>query len=418
MNWSSLSDWGFCIPWGKRLLPTIVLALFVASSNAAERSPAAIAEFLQKKIQSLLIRQDEIWASCPKGLFRASKTEKKWLPIAIEERVPPNGFFVAMPANSSSVFYYAPKWIGWKMPNSSTKTFGIYRCNAQGKNWELLSDKYDFRDVYVHEDGTIYTIVEIREKRDGKTVIYNRIFMSADSCKNWKDISNGLGPGEDLIRIFQDPDHKDLVCLYANCIRGYVLQADSKAYQWKSIVEWDWWKKQLTDDVYLSPSYSTGSTLYMHCATLENYFDFPFGDRREVPSFQIVTDGKFNFARHERIVIPVEIQFMDNFGTTVTILDLEGGTAFWGLHRILPDGNRERVAAKRNATRQSPGFKSIVLDKTHPYKRSLDLSALADFSKPGVYRVQLMYEDGWLAIREKGEWVGSFSSRTFEINIQ
>ena len=418
MNPTSSTNWPFCVPWGRPLLLAIFLAPFWASSTAAEISPAALAEFQQQKIQSLLIRQDEVWASCPKGLFRASKKDKKWMPIAIGERVPPNGFFSRIPEKSALIYYYTPKWIGWKMPNADKKAFGLYRCDSQGKNWELLSDEYDFRDMFVHDDGTIYAIVEIWEKRKKQTVILSRILMSSDSGRNWKDISNELAVGFQLIRILQDPDHKNLVCLRANCLRGYFLQADSKAYQWKGIVEWDWWKSHTTDDLFLWQRYSTGSTLHMHNATLENYFDFPFGDRSDMPSFQIATRHKFNFKQHARIAISVEIQFIDNFGTTVKILDMAGGTDCWGLNRILPDGKRERVAATRKATRQSPNFKSIVVDKTHPYKRSLDLSALADFSKLGLYRVQLMYEDGWLAIREKGEWVGSFASPPFEIEVQ
>lgn len=364
---------------------------------------------LQERLRSVLVRRDEIFVSCPKGLYHTLKSEKQWVPLSIEDRIPLDGYFAAQSPTSSSIYYFTPRWIGWKIPSINNKTFGLYRFDLAGKKWKLLSAEHDFVHIFIHDDGVIYGITNLTH--------YNRILMSVDSGEHWQDISNGIGKGIQLLRIFQDPDHKELVCLSANCIRGLVLHANDKNYEWKITKEWDWWRPRETDDLFFAPSYSTGSSLYMHAATLSNYFDYPFGSRTQMPSFQIAIGRSYAFKQHEKMVLPFEIRFLDNVGTAVTLLDMEGETAFWGLRRILPDGKREFVWPARVGSRESRTLKSHVLNKKQPYARSLDISALCEFSKLGTYRVQLIYDSGWLADRTKGEWPGSFCSPVFELKV-
>ena len=80
--------------------------------------------------------------------------------------------------------------------------------------------------------------------------------------------------------------------------------------------------------------------------------------------------------------MPVEITFWCE-SESATLLDTEHGHAFWGLRRILPDGTRQEERAVGKAKpfdRTSPKVKLHRLGHRQSYERSLDLSAMADFS--------------------------------------
>jgi hypothetical protein len=47
---------------------------------------------------------------------------------------------------------------------------------------------------------------------------------------------------------------------------------------------------------------------------------------------------------------------------------------------------------------------SLEVKPGHPYARSVDLDRFCDFSKPGIYKVILMYRNDWIAERNKGDW--------------
>lgn len=402
------------------------------------------------RIRSVLVPPDEVFASTARGLYRAAVDNREWESLPLDEHMPPGGFFAQQPPTATPIYYFTPKWTARTVAEANEKVFGLYRANSSGESWELRSTEYDFNQVYVHDDGVLYAIVAMTKKisreqaenigpvwiseeedeRGQRTVSYDRIRMSTDSGRNWRDISHGIGRGMSLCSLFPDPDHKDLVCIVGNSVREYVLQASDKEYEWQMTRAWDWWPDHETEETFFRSSYSTRSTLFLHSATLSNYFDFPFGSRTDIPAFQIVTDESHAFDRGERVVIPVEVRFLPD-RPTVRILDMDGQVGFWGLRRILPDGTREGVAAaigwsvykskSREETkaeiRLSPALATHVLEKGRPYRRSLDISALCDFPRSGTYRVQLIYQSNWIADKEKGEWPGSFSSPVFEIKV-
>jgi hypothetical protein len=155
----------------------------------------------------------------------------------------------------------------------------------------------------------------------------------------------------------------------------------------------------------------------MHTATLANYFDYPFGDSAQIPSFHVTTGHAYSFKPGQRIVVPVEIGFWDENGDTVKLIDVEGGRSFWGLRRTLPGGKREYVQAKRDVARDSPRVAAHLLTHGQSYERSLDLSTIADFSATGAYHVQLIYENWQAADAAKGDWRGSFSSPVFDVKV-
>ena len=88
-----------------------------------------------------------------------------------------------------------------------------------------------------------------------------------------------------------------------------------------------------------------------------------------------------------------------------------------GSERVLPDKTREVVSAEA-AARLEPGqLVAYRLGHHQSYKRTSNLSEMCDFSKPGTYRVQLIYDNTRIADKDKGAWVGLFSGPVFEINV-
>ena len=315
------------------LAAAIALCVCAGESRAAAPGPNPA-----ELINSVLGRQDAVFVSCPKGLYRASTTGKKWIPLKVEDRIPPNGLFAETAPAVSSIYYYTPR-----IPKDKTRTFGLYRADPSGDKWELLSAEYNFKYVYVHQDKTIYGIVEITEERDGQTIYYDRILRSTDSGKHWEDISHDTGLGVELAGIFQDPDHKELVCLWASTARLLVMQADDKSYKWKSTAEWGWRRNHAPKDSFFADKYATSTIAFMLHATLSNYFDYPFGNRAEISSFKITVGGRREFKQKEPIVVPITITFLNEYDDSVEMLDTDHGYACWGLFCIAPDGTQPNL---------------------------------------------------------------------------
>jgi hypothetical protein len=334
----------------------------------------------------------------------------------VDAGIPFNGMFAEQPRDLAKLYYFAPGGVGFRDPSLDKTPHGLYRYNPSATKWELLSSEYAFEDVYVHEDGTSYAIVGVYQVIRGNTSYFNRIMMSTDSGRHWGDISNGLGTGFQLFGIFQDPSHKELVCLHANCVRDYVLHAKNKDYKWESTVAWEWRNPKDPDGDFFRFG-EGGLSYYIQSATLSNYFDFPFGDRTERHAFQMSVGKSFTFKAHKRAIVPVEIAFFAQGGATEKLPDMDDVRAMWGVMRITPDGKHEMVYPIRYEAKDRRGLKSYTVGKGQTYKRSLDLSAIRDFSKPGLYRVKILYDCGWIAKQEKGEWVGHFGGPVFEVRV-
>jgi hypothetical protein len=84
----------------------------------------------------------------------------------------------------------------------------------------------------------------------------------------------------------------------------------------------------------------------------------------------------------------------------------------------LPSFRAEKQNAFITELRSDPAWKTVEFSATAPYRRMLEIGKLGDFAKPGEYRVQLDYESTYLADRQEGLWVGSFSSPVFTVVIE
>ena len=376
-------------------------------------------------LSSILVHRDGIFASTPNGLYLASQVDKKWAKLLTDSRMPMEGTFVAEHAGLRPIgprsdpspafgpaYYFTPYRACQSSAAEHANVYGLYRLESDKRKWVLLSAEYQFKQVYVH-GGILYAIVVATEQVEGQTGYFNRVVRSKDSGSHWEDISHGIEHGVGLGLICGDPDNQGLVCLITS---GYVLQAIDDNYQWRRISPSHWRTAQISEWFFL-PNYETSGTLYMHTATLANYFDYPFGDSAQIPSFHVTTGHAYSFKPGQRIVVPVEIGFWDENGDTVKLIDVEGGRSFWGLRRTLPGGKREYVQAKRDVARDSPRVAAHLLTHGQSYERSLDLSTIADFSATGAYHVQLIYENWQAADAAKGDWRGSFSSPVFDVKV-
>lgn len=396
-------------------------------------------------LTSVLVREGDVFAANAVGLYRASRTEKRWRHLPTPGELPPSGAFGRVPGSSEAILYYVPRSRAWKIPDKESKRFGLYASEDTGETWSLLSDEHDFRDVFLHDDGTVYAIVETRypfpvrqpgyttgipwsttDASGRKIAIRQRILRSGDTGRTWEDITGTIGPGVELLGIFADPDHPDLICLNANCIRGLVLQAADADYEWKTSVVWNWRERHMTDEMFFGRSQTGGgSPFYRLRATLDNYFAHSFRDRVEINPFDIVTGrSTYVFSKGQSKHVEVAVHFYCEQPDLV-FKDLTTSLDRWGIRVKTPAGKREGVYPLAGTNRGKPREEYLASDeivswrltRERPYRRSLDLAALYDFQAAGTYRVQLRYNGYRVADFNKKEFSGGFAGNVFEVRV-
>jgi hypothetical protein len=211
-----------------------------------------------------------------------------------------------------------------------------------------------------------------------------------------------------------------------------------------------------TNEFFSRDSLST--TLYIsYQATLANYFQYDFGNETSVHALEVVVPKKrFEVARSARVVIPVQVvlhydpapalaewrkaaaegrRYPRPEPPSVKFADVPEGTDFWGLRVESADGQIEKYPPDRHVlisgnptdgskaeedTKPKAPLKYCVVDlsPSSPYSRKIDLSCLANFAKPGEYRVQILYCTAGATDRDKGEWGGLFTSPVFTVVIR
>ena len=372
---------------------------------------------------------DYVVAANSNGFYRTQVSTKNWERISMPQAMSVQGQFAVSEANSNVVYF----WL-----SSPFDTKGrLYVSSDAGAKWTLVSDDYGFIFVFQNRDGRLYA--SIWKKVGGSTQgVHSRLIMSKNGGKSWTDISQNIFG--DLYRIFPDPKHPNRVCVEGNSIRGYIFEsADDDYSKWTNTVEWNWRRDSKTDDEFLRGGYSTGNTLYMLNARLSNYFDYDFGSAAQIPAFEIcVETNHLVFRPEDKIEIPVTIKFREP-GITVKLPDTTNGEEMWSIQMIAPSGERIRSGAKVNRVgravtevlrqqyRALPDFKIAEVSATNSYSRTIVLSHLSDFSKPGDYRFRLGYSSsGWAW--EQGEheghgiktdiWDGTFCSDIFTLTIK
>jgi hypothetical protein len=399
----------------------------------------SVAKVPDDLILSVLVHREWVFASTPKGIFRASPHDKKWVSIRMGDSVPCAGWLAKEEPACSSIYYSAARTASELTPTTTRKAFGLYRFAPQGDRWELVSPNHEFSHVYAPDNWRLYGIEEGPvDPPHAPNPFVRTIRMSKDRGEHWDDISHSIR-GYALDSIIPDPDHDGLICVLCT---GFVLQADDAGYRWRPENLSEWTANRHPRRWLFNRTCESGiGGAGLLAATLSNYFDHPFGEQTIISAFDARVAATYRFKQGEPVLIPFDVTYSSFLKSSVTLVDTERGNAVWGLGRFLPDGSRDgvgpgvrrRVGDSRTTTsingerrpapvgrggRTAPGdLQRHRLSDGQSYKRSLVLSEMCDFSKPGRYRVQIEYDNGQAADDSKGEWVGRFTSRDFEVNI-
>lgn len=163
--------------------------------------------------------------------------------------LPTGGSFVWHPHKKTVVLYYTNRNMMWSDKPNAHKHAGLYRSTDSGETWRLLCYYFEFGHLFIHPDtGKLYAIIQVQwlaANSEGFLVPHraDKVIMS-DEGKHWVDIMGKQKPVADLLGMFADPDNPGRVCLKANTIRSYVLQAADDSYtEWKWHRAWDWPKR-------------------------------------------------------------------------------------------------------------------------------------------------------------------------------
>jgi hypothetical protein len=261
-----------------------------------------------------------------------------------------------------------------------------------------------------------------------------------------------------LVALDPDPDHPNLVRIHAWARRSYTITAEDGSYRWKSKFAWERAPGRRPSDEFFERSSSSTTEFYLYPATLANYFGYDFGNQTSVQALEVVPDGtRFEFARGAPVVVPVRVvvhhdpetippfwKKFDEAGRrnplprppTIKFADRPGEVDFWGVRVESAAGQAEKYPEGRNTvtttiiapregdskttTYQPPRltYRVVDLSPSAPYAREIDLGRLADFSRPGEYRVQIIYSSGGHPDEKKDEWDGLFTGPVFTVVIR
>ena len=224
-----------------------------------------------------------------------------------------------------------------------------------------------------------------------------------------------------------------------------MFTADDENYRWRAELNPVSAPGRRPSAEFFSRDWSTTSTYFTYQATLANYFSYDFENLASVPALETVpVRSLFRFTRGARVAVPLRVVFhydpeVDLYywrksgaegrhapmptPPRIKFADQPDGTDFWGLRvespheqvaKYPPDG--PIVTGNHRATRIK--YQLIDLSPSAPYERELDLGRFFDFSKPGEYRVQIIYDSSGHPDTDKDEWDGNFTSPVFTVVIQ
>jgi hypothetical protein len=186
-------------------------------------------------ILSVLIHREWIYASTAAGVYRASPRERKWVALAMPDRVPRAGLLAKEESAACSIYYMAPFGTRSTVSPAAGKQFGLYRFDPLGDRWDILDSEHDFSGVYVCDDWLLYAL----GYNNGAPMV---VWMSKDSGRRWKSISKHVPSNICPHSMFSDPDHRNLICLeaYGDRRGKYVLQASDDEFHWELENYSDW----------------------------------------------------------------------------------------------------------------------------------------------------------------------------------
>ena len=281
----------------------VAFALSVAIPGVVSAAqPEAITHW-NAPFVSVLRQKTDVFASNKVGVFRANLESRQWHKLDLPVSMPLGGRFAKVPTESAMILYVAS---GRFDGSASEGTYGVYSSRDAGETWSLLSENDDYGAVLLLPNGSLFAVTN-----PGNFNGPSRVHVSRDMGKTWQDITGESFGG--VFDIFPDPDHPNQVCLKLSSIREYILQADDERYLWKGTRAWGWHAELFRTTEFFERGYSTQTTGYMLGATLNNYFQYDFGDCAAIPSFDLSPDEpQIVVAQGQAIVVPITIRFHED----------------------------------------------------------------------------------------------------------
>jgi hypothetical protein len=429
----------------------LIFAYCLASSLVVAQEPMPIEG--NTPLKSVSKRESFVFATTGNGLYRASLETKRWEKLKTPPDMPLDGKFASQPGRSPILLYVALRSTirGKNEPPRPGLRFGLYLSRDDGMTWELVSERDNFGATLLHPSGVVFAVTGADGVNAG-----SQLLRSTDLGKTWSDIT-GKAFGQ-FQSLKPDPDHPGLIRIRAWAWRDYTVVAEDEKYEWKAHHPGPRVTGRRPSDEFFERSSSSSNRHHLFAATLANYFKYDFENKTQVQALEIVPlKTRFEFARGARVVIPIHVVLHYDPDTvwedrrrpaadgrplpkpeppTEKFADQPGGVDFWGLRvetaedqiQKYPEGRRrvtmtvESTADGRTVskTSQPPAAKYEVfnLSPSSPYEREIDLGKLHDFSKPGEYRVQLLYNSGGHPEADRSVWDGSFDSPVFTIIVR
>lgn len=135
--------------------------------------------------------------------------------------------------------------------------YGLYLSKDAGLTWFVLYDEIRFNAAFFNKDDLLYVVaapptnfLDVRELYRYLSGLYygiphydrDRVLVSEDHGKTWKDITGNIAPGVRLNRIYEDPYNVSSICLEGWTVRQYAFQVERSSfggYQWTRMAHGD-----------------------------------------------------------------------------------------------------------------------------------------------------------------------------------
>ena len=311
------------------------------------------------------------------------------------------------------------------------------------QTWDLISENDRYRQVLLLPNGTLYATTE------------DRILMSKDHGKSWKDITgSGFRSFCNYTYIFPDPRHDDLICVALvgngigfgkNMLQGIAYAKDER-FQWKQDMRGPFEHATTAEFFRRDCEISFGERFDRPWASLSNYFDYDFQNSIAIEPFDIVpAKSRFEVQAGRAVSIPVAIVFQEGFArkmrrwkqlaaagqadpkpkpVSVKLPDQKIGLGCWGI-RVAHNGKRieklgpsEAISVSPEKPRENENWQIAEVSEAAPYRRTIALSDLYDFSEAGEYQVQLVFNlISYTGGGSEGGMIGRFSGQVFTVVV-
>lgn len=410
----------------RRLRTAIVLAALFSSCLCLPVS----AENGDSTIIVLLSRKDGVLVSTKRGLFKSKTAEKHWNPVALPADVSPGGCLYSGAPNTAPIYYTAPLKV--ETINGSclwAAGVGLWVSEDEGGHWTLVDNGDFFRDVYPGSDGLLYAAM--RERSAAQEDVYNRmpIFggyaaVSADGGRTWKKLGGDNSPS--ISSIGQCGDNPAHLCASNASDTGPTLREYApETGRWTITTGFmQVSNEQAHFDVKSFPvevdSMSVGSgCCFTYRATLDNYFRDFSKDSLGKPGLYIqAVKDHYSFQPKGPKVIEVEMKMlrMDS-PESIRIPDISSKQECWSMEYIDPDGTFHFVVSDNRGHPAANRPTVHILTPAQSYRRHIDLNAIAHFTKPGVYKVAMLFDNDGVKNPGPEDWTGELSGQSFEVSI-